>query len=553
MSVSLRKSVTRLRSVPRLPIRRPPIRLLWLIAAWPIIVGIWTVLVHRDSAGVTGDGALLGLDLHAIGDHAVLTGSYSRFWFHHPGPAYQYVLFPFYFLWPGAWSPHLISGVLNGIWVAIGMWAAGRSDGGRGRFLAAATFSILIAVLPVAATTQSWNASIGLLGASALLLVMYSHVQLPSRATLLTIILLSSFLMQAHVSWVPILLPALGVTAAFRCYARTRRNAGTPAMVIEGNTIIIPPPTEPPPSLMSRTKLATAAAWILGTLFLWLAPLIDFFTRHPNNVDELRFRAETLPRPTDFKEAFILMLGQLSRPVGFLLGYDADPQGGSVGAVPKGLTLLLLFGIVFAAFRWNDLGARIGVSLVGATALGMTVGYTRMTDNPIPIYLGRLGGAALAVLLIVLMGRVLTRAFPLVSIPLAIGLLLVLISTSWNTSHEVSEHRAALERHPEVPALSRKLPRTAIVGLGDIAAWEAAAGIANYQALHDKSVHISTDAASVGTPAADTAKILFRPWDLTERAPQFLVHVDSAIGENETVIATSEGVTLTRVAIPPSS
>lgn len=94
---------------------------------------------------------------------------------------YTNPLAPIWWIWPGAWAADSGSGVLNAIWVAIGIWAVGRIEGAAGCFTAAVGFTVLIAGLPPAVTTQSWNPSVSLLAASAFLVVAWSHTILPSR------------------------------------------------------------------------------------------------------------------------------------------------------------------------------------------------------------------------------------------------------------------------------------------------------------------------------------------------------------------------------------
>lgn len=48
------------------------------------------------------------------------------------------------------------------------------------------------------------------------------------------------------------------------------------------------------------------------------------------------------PHPHGLSTALPIMLGQLSRPIGFLMGAGTDPQWGARGLGPKLVTVLLV-------------------------------------------------------------------------------------------------------------------------------------------------------------------------------------------------------------------
>ncbi len=503
---------------PRLT--RPPIRVLWLIAAWPVIVGIWSVVVHRNAADAIGDGALLGIDLESLTDHPLLTGAYSRFWFHHPGPMYQYALAPLYWIFPGAWSPHVMSGILNLIWIAIALWAAGRIMNARLRFPIAVGIVVLIASMPAVATMQSWNASAGLLAAAAYLVVLWSHLNAPSGRTLFAATLIGSFVLQTHLSWAPIILPATLVVLAIRGFKNWSARWLAPLPV---------------------------AGYLGVTVLCWAAPLFEWFANDPNNVDEILNRSDTLPQPHGFGTSMQMALGQLARPVGFVFGLGIDRQGGTPGAMPKLLTIGLIMLAAYVAWNARDHSLGIGIVLLLATWCGTVISFTRMTDNPVPRYLGHMGGAAMSLLVVIVAITALRKLLPALSAVVVPVSLVMVLATTFSTSGDLADQSGAVESHPHIRNIGNLIPEGAILGLGDIAAWEPVAGVVLQQCRERSCLPVTRNAEAVGTPQADTARIVFRPWSLTKRRPTHLLRTNSEPGANEVVLATEGGITLTEV------
>lgn len=511
---------------------------------------MWSAIGYRHSANTFGDGALLGLDLDALTSHPVLTGSYSRFSFHHPGPMYAYLLAPFWWLSRGAWSAHFASGLLNTIWVAIGIWASGRIDAGRGRFVAAVGFAVLIASLPPAITLESWNPSVSLLGASAFLVLLWSHVMRPSRPTLATALFLGSFLAQVHVTLGPILVLAAGFVACVRAVQRWNERGSDRRISVDGDTVTVA--SAPVADTTSRAKgFGRIAAWCAFVTILWLPPLIDLLTNNPNNLATILRKTDELPHPHSLGDVLPIALGQLARPVGFLLGAGTDPQSGARGVLPKVVTLLLLSLVSLAAWRRRDRGTLLGVGIIAATCVGMVASLSRVVDAPIPYYLGRFGGAALTVLLLAVLGRFIVSNMPFTASFLAVAMVVLLCVASLHSARDISRVRGATEFHAEVEALPEQLHDGDALGLGDVSSQLAFAGIIYEARLNGIHIRASTNSEVLSADPINTTIVLFRPWDRTAKAPDYLLRTTSKASPDERVIATINGVTLTKLLRVP--
>ncbi len=238
--------------------RATPWSKLWL----PVLAGVLPVLavagfelVHVGQAGTPdADWALIATDAERALHLDLAVGPYSRFGFHHPGPALAYWLAPFWWA-SGRHYGGLALGaaVLGAVILATMVAAAGRAAGARAAWATAAVAVLFSFTYGLGRLPEPWNpaaailplAAVGVVGAA---LAAGRRWFLPVWAALATLAL------QAHVGSTVVLAAVVlaplvvGVVAERHRLGRWLAPAGVAVVVLAG--LWIPPlaqQADPPP------------------------------------------------------------------------------------------------------------------------------------------------------------------------------------------------------------------------------------------------------------------------------------------------------------------
>ncbi|CAN5730239.1 hypothetical protein BH10ACT1_BH10ACT1_40120 [soil metagenome] len=259
-----------------------------------------------------------------------LVGAYSRFGWSHPGPSYYYLLAPLSFLTGGAaWATLVGSALLQGVaiaWTALIAWKRGR--------LPVLALWLAIVVLACSATgpyllLEAWNPHpavpfFALFLLQAWLLATGDDDQLVGGA------FVASFLVQAHVGYVPLVVP-------IAAWALWRRRSDLHAA---GGRL--------------RTRPQRRAAAIVLALF-WLPPILENVIYRPGNVFEL-VRAFFFGEDQSGVAGFVKAAGLLGAPFRLLPSWlgGSDQAGALAGEASPAPLLWLLVPAALLVLAWRS-------------------------------------------------------------------------------------------------------------------------------------------------------------------------------------------------------
>jgi len=305
-----------------------------------------------------GDIAVIELYVrNALTGH-LLVGPYSRFGWHHPGPAYFYLLAPFY-----AWASKTTASLAAGsVAIALAsfallMWTCARSVGPRASAAIAGAAVIFLWRVP-GLLASAWNPHVIVVPTIALIAACAAAAGgdlpfLPIAAVL------ASVIVQTDVALVPVA-GVLCAAAAAACAASRWQDNRQGAL-----------------------KSLNASAWLL--LLLWILPLAEEFTHTPGNITLLaRFFTGAHAKGQTFAAARVAWAAMID---GVLLPSFSLASGGTFAASGKTLLIALavaqlaalLAAALFARHREPNL-SRLAVFSLGAS-LAALWSVTRIEDR----------------------------------------------------------------------------------------------------------------------------------------------------------------------------
>ena len=288
------------------------------VAALLFILVVLTIARSSSHTFPVSDDAIIELStLNAAQGHQRL-GPYSRYAWHHPGPALFYLLAPFY-SGSGGRSAGLASGALtiNVAALAALLWLLLRF-GGPALALAFAVAAAFYVSRLGGLLVSSWNAHAAILTAAAILVSGAAAAAAAGAIPLFAI--LASFALQTHVATLPVVIVCGGIVIV-----QVIRNGGIPR----------------------RTSIGTVA--VLG--LLWAVPLFEQVSPQGGNMTKMWQFLGSPSRgaePAIAFEAWADMLTApgsqgLAIPRGLLLPHDG-PGARGVAAV-AGLILIAAVGV----------------------------------------------------------------------------------------------------------------------------------------------------------------------------------------------------------------
>jgi len=310
-------------------------------------------------APATGDYAVLELYTRLAAQGQQLLGPYSRFGFHHPGPAYFYASLPLYLLTGERITGLLLTAALvNAVSIALMLWRAGR-DGGRPALLAAAlVIALFLSWRGPSWVFSAWNPNVAVMP-FGVALVWFASVAAGRWRALPVAAVAASFAAQTHVGSVPALL-AIALASGALLARGVREVAGLP-------------PAPP----VSRGPVVLAA---LLAAALWAPPLVEQFRPDGGNLGHIL--------------AFSMRPDEPHR-LGAVLGAAGTAMvGWMVGARDSAAASLLL--VVVVALAAAHAGARrrvqafpAALSLVTLAAVAAAVLSAARVTGPLLPYLLR--------------------------------------------------------------------------------------------------------------------------------------------------------------------
>lgn len=184
----------------------------WVPTAVALSLLTGSLLMASKGWVTVGDVALMELRLQAMPEDMPLVGVYSRYGWWHPGPVFLLWSWLGYAVGGGSGAALLMSIAVLHILVLVGAWWLARKVNvvAAQALMLAAIVSLL--VRPVDQVLTPWNPYVGLAG---VLLLVAAGWGLATRQRAATFLLLpwSSFLVQSHVGYLPVV-AAVVLTAA---------------------------------------------------------------------------------------------------------------------------------------------------------------------------------------------------------------------------------------------------------------------------------------------------------------------------------------------------
>jgi hypothetical protein len=457
----------------------------------PFAVGVYSIVERGFRAGALfGDRALIALSAHDAWRAPVLLGPYSRFYWHHPGPLYFYVLNLWSSLFGGGTLGLVLSATAINVAAAGGILVLAHRRGGRPLLVWASLLltAYLVAIEPI--PFDIWNPSATLLPFLLVLLLAWS-VACRDWWAAPWLALVASFAVQTHVGLVPGVAMAIGFAVFVSVWRQRRREA--PLRADE-----------------RRSIRRSAAASIAITIVVWLPPLIEQLTSREGNLTSLA-RFFTRPgSPHTFSEGITntalqatLMLRSVFEPVSL----RADAHQGLVLAV-----VLSVFAFAVAVTAARRARAADVLVLLILVAVELAVGIYAVTRvvGPIQFYLVQWISAVGFVVWLALGQAILEFARTRVSDApsyrmLTRGAVVVLLAAlcvstiralpgdagRMNEDLDVPNNRALFGYVPTAPLLeTTRKDRTVVLRLDSVTAWEVMAADALLLVQHGRKVQV---------------------------------------------------------------
>lgn len=303
---------------------------------------------------LTGDLALLQVQqLDAARGAWPLVGAYSRFGWHHPGPAFAWLGLPLFLLTGGHELALFVTAALVAVGSAAGAVAVVGREAGRAAALAVSVGLVVLLMGRPEAFTSTWNPLVTWLPLGLLLALLAARAGGDERVTPWAVAV-ASWEVQCHVAYAPVV-AALVVAVPVLAWWGARWAA---------------PPGDGP-----RGRWWVAP--LVGLVF-WAPPLWEQATRTPGNLTEVARFFLSAEGPTHTAGEALAVLGRvLSRPFhGNVYNARVEGPGTGVGAAAV-LAWLALAG--WAGWRAWVRRSRFAFSLLVLAVVAVGAGSAAVT------------------------------------------------------------------------------------------------------------------------------------------------------------------------------
>jgi hypothetical protein len=216
-----------------------------------------------------GDDATLETRVINAGREVQYLGPYSRFGWNHPGPLYFYILLPFYQLFSmGTQSLYVGATFINIISVLVLLFFIYKSGNNYFFFFIAFFFSLYIfCFLGLHVFRNIWNPHITILPFAAFIFISV-HLSRGHIKALPLSILFSSFTIQTHIAYTPVILAIFLVSISF--YIRERLHLHQKLKLLLSTKVL---------------KILGISAGLF--ILLWILPVLETLKNPPGNLIKL--------------------------------------------------------------------------------------------------------------------------------------------------------------------------------------------------------------------------------------------------------------------------
>jgi hypothetical protein len=321
-----------------------------------VVAGVRLGLARHRPWYPLGDLAIIELVTRDVGHHPVLLGPYSRFGWHHPGPAMFFMLTPPYRLLGGTAFALLASAVAVNLAAATGIVVAvARGAGARSLRWALPVLGLLFAALGASRLQDPWNPSLGILGVAFFVLAAW-RVACGGRWWLPVVAAVGSALVQTHVGFLLTVAAVLVVAVAMA----VRTSGWAP---------------------LRRPAVAGLGAGAV----LWAAPLWEQATRSPGNATLLaRYVSGAEPSWTaaDGLRVAVTRFGALPA---HLVGASSVPDPHALDGASPWWGVLTLAGLAAAtvAARRRGAGGPLRLAVLTWVVLGTAATTAARVQGPL--------------------------------------------------------------------------------------------------------------------------------------------------------------------------
>ena len=239
----------------------------------PFVVRAIRALAWSPRGQVAGDDALMDLQVRQAMHWQLLLGVYDRFGWHHPGPAYLYLIsFAERLTGPAraAQAQVATAAMIDGLAAAGAVLVVERCFGRRAALGAAVAVTAVSGLLAVRVLGDPWNPNIVILPL-VLVGVLCACAMGGSIVALLGAALVGSAVVQADVGTLPLVAAYLVAAASIVFWRRIRssRRSGSPSEVGGG-----------------RSPVASAVPYVLAVSIglVWLPVLVQQVSSRPGNL-----------------------------------------------------------------------------------------------------------------------------------------------------------------------------------------------------------------------------------------------------------------------------
>lgn len=258
------------------PRRWPPLSLLVILV--PALVGAIRLLVAVGRPfDFIGDDAVLEAAIRRVPSGMQALGPYSRYQFHHPGPAYFFFQAPFYWLTGGSARSLFVGALTLNFGCAAGaVLVVRRFLGEQAARWAALVIAAYLLLLQPVHLTDPWNPSVLALPL-LLTLTLGAAAAAGSVAAWAGCLVVGSYLVQTHLGTIPVVAVTLAIAAsaaAVRVAAGRARRVGLRRVAGGGRS--------PHAGGGRRLVLLTGCGALLA--LVWIPPLVEQATGSPGNL-----------------------------------------------------------------------------------------------------------------------------------------------------------------------------------------------------------------------------------------------------------------------------
>lgn len=332
------------------------------VVAWPAVAVVRLLGPQASASSPLGDQALLALGAGRALQLEQLVGPYSRFGWHHPGPALFYVLaLPIWLFGSGvglSLGTILINGGASVATVAY-LW---RKVGALAAMWSAAALGLLSLGLGFFVILYPWNPDV-LVFPLILFSVLWAQAMRGDRTALLWAAVVGSFVVQSHISTAPFCVIMLAAAVVGAVLSATRRRGATPALTNR-------------PWLVAGTALLVASVVPIVVELVQDQPnnvtlLWGYFVAHPGAHSQLRL---ALLQAAD--ALTVIPFGGATTGAGLYVDHGTVKMLGA-GAV---MAMIALAGFVVARRRGQRSAQLILATAVAGAIIGIAA-TTRVTGG----------------------------------------------------------------------------------------------------------------------------------------------------------------------------